>query len=405
MRATIMTGRLVSRQGAVCAAVAVLAAASAAAGLRGLAVRGPDRPDAAAAFFAASRHDFGKVSRGERLRYRFRFTNRGAEPLRVERVTTSCGCVASWSTHRVVPPGKSDAIVVELKTHGLRAPARLHKVVGVDFVQGDRPLHVRLAVLANLRPDVTVRPEQLALKRSASGGTDRCELTIRRDMLPVAAFAKLRLAPPAPYYTLNELVRTENELRIAVCLRRDRAPTYPRALEVQYQAHGRREAVRVPVVRLESTEGIAVVPCSYFVSVDRAGSSADLRRRTTRELHLRARDGRDVAIDEISLKKPDEDNPFSWQVVPGAPGTFRVWLDHLPAGKNLAASGLVVSYHQRRAGTHGQVTLNAYVLIGNKGKSRRSQAAASPPPRNVAGIGDPQHAERSPATLWGGVGA
>ncbi|MFV1981837.1 MAG: hypothetical protein ACC655_11840, partial [Rhodothermia bacterium] len=28
----------------------------------------------------------------------------------------------------------------------------------------------------------------------------------------------------------------------------------------------------------------------------------------------------------------------------------------------------------------------------------------APPPRNVAGIGYPQHAERSPATLWRGVG-
>jgi len=34
-----------------------------------------------------------------------------------------------------------------------------------------------------------------------------------------------------------------------------------------------------------------------------------------------------------------------------------------------------------------------------KATSKRSQAAACPPPRNVAGRGYPQHAERSPATL------
>ena len=35
--------------------------------------------------------------------------------------------------------------------------------------------------------------------------------------------------------------------------------------------------------------------------------------------------------------------------------------------------------------------------------SKRSQAGACPPPRNVAGIGYPKHAEQSPATLWGGA--
>jgi hypothetical protein len=40
-------------------------------------------------------HSFGHVPRGPELQYNFKFTNKGASVLKIERVQTSCGCTGA----------------------------------------------------------------------------------------------------------------------------------------------------------------------------------------------------------------------------------------------------------------------------------------------------------------------
>ena len=56
--------------------------------------------------FEETTHDFGKIIRGEKLRYKFKFKNVGNADLVISRVSTSCGCTASHYPKKPVKPGE-----------------------------------------------------------------------------------------------------------------------------------------------------------------------------------------------------------------------------------------------------------------------------------------------------------
>lgn len=58
-------------------------------------------------------HDFGRFNEADgSVKYEFKFTNNGATPLVVNRVTASCGCTTPDWTKQPIMPGKSGTIVV-----------------------------------------------------------------------------------------------------------------------------------------------------------------------------------------------------------------------------------------------------------------------------------------------------
>ena len=62
--------------------------------------------------FEKKTHDFGRFNEdGGSVRYEFTFTNNGATPLVINRVTASCGCTTPDWTKQPIMPGKSGTIV------------------------------------------------------------------------------------------------------------------------------------------------------------------------------------------------------------------------------------------------------------------------------------------------------
>jgi hypothetical protein len=57
-------------------------------------------------------HDFGKMEQGEIVKYSFHFKNVGEAPLRINRVSTSCGCTVGKYPHEPVKPGEEADIDV-----------------------------------------------------------------------------------------------------------------------------------------------------------------------------------------------------------------------------------------------------------------------------------------------------
>ncbi len=68
--------------------------------------------------FEKTEHDFGRIIQGERLVYRFRFTNSGSEDLLISNVSTSCGCTVGKYPQEPIAPGKSGDIEVSFDSAG-----------------------------------------------------------------------------------------------------------------------------------------------------------------------------------------------------------------------------------------------------------------------------------------------
>ena len=60
--------------------------------------------------FEVLEHDFGKIIRGEKVSYSFKFTNIGGADLVISKVSTSCGCTVSKYPKDPVKPGETEYI-------------------------------------------------------------------------------------------------------------------------------------------------------------------------------------------------------------------------------------------------------------------------------------------------------
>lgn len=74
---------------------------------------------AATMVFTETVHDFGSVPEGPQLEYNFKFVNKGSTPLKIEKVTTSCGCTAATTNGKEeYGKGEEGSIHVSFNTRG-----------------------------------------------------------------------------------------------------------------------------------------------------------------------------------------------------------------------------------------------------------------------------------------------
>lgn len=65
-----------------------------------------------------NKHDFGNVQEGKYYVATIKITNEGDGDLEIKNVTTTCGCTAALVTDKIVKPGKTTIMKVELDTSG-----------------------------------------------------------------------------------------------------------------------------------------------------------------------------------------------------------------------------------------------------------------------------------------------
>jgi len=56
--------------------------------------------------FPETEHDFGKIIRGEKVSYSFKFTNVGGRDLLITKVKSSCGCTVTEYPKEPIKPGE-----------------------------------------------------------------------------------------------------------------------------------------------------------------------------------------------------------------------------------------------------------------------------------------------------------
>ena len=68
--------------------------------------------------FDKSSYDFGKITRGDKVTYDFKFTNTGKSPLIITNAVASCGCTTPNWPKTPVAPGESALISVQFNSTG-----------------------------------------------------------------------------------------------------------------------------------------------------------------------------------------------------------------------------------------------------------------------------------------------
>ncbi|MBN1612499.1 MAG: DUF1573 domain-containing protein [Polyangiaceae bacterium] len=110
--------------------------------------------------FAATTHDFGKVSEGENVKFAFKVTNKGKAPLTIDNVRTSCGCAAATPKDKTIAPGASSEIAVSFDTRG--RPGKNRKVITVSS-NDPTAATSRLEITANVEPTLAFEARHVRL--------------------------------------------------------------------------------------------------------------------------------------------------------------------------------------------------------------------------------------------------
>ena len=68
--------------------------------------------------FTETKHSFGTIKEGEKVKHAFKFKNTGSNPLIISDAIASCGCTVPSYPKEPIPPGGEGEIVVEFNSAG-----------------------------------------------------------------------------------------------------------------------------------------------------------------------------------------------------------------------------------------------------------------------------------------------
>lgn len=94
-------------------------------GVFAFAACGSGQPDIAV---AATRHDFGPVKQGEVATAEIPLRNAGKSDLKIEAVSTSCGCTSAEVQPQIIPPGTEGRLLIRYDSgaHPDSGPVQRH---------------------------------------------------------------------------------------------------------------------------------------------------------------------------------------------------------------------------------------------------------------------------------------
>ncbi len=133
--------------------------------------------DWARKMFKEFSHDFGTVVRGEEVEYRFEIENVYEEDMRIESVTSSCGCTKATVTKNVLKTWEKAEIIAKFDTMAFSGPrsARL-------TVRFGRPYNaeVYLDVKGTIRTDTAILPGMINFGTFSDPAVAKQTITVTR---------------------------------------------------------------------------------------------------------------------------------------------------------------------------------------------------------------------------------
>lgn len=158
--------------------------------------------------FEGTRHDFGAVPRGSIVVHQFRWRNATTKCLEVCEIQSSCSCVRAQAFPRVLEPGESGSIEVEMDTRQFVGT----KSVEVQVRMEPGPRLVTLQVCAQSRPEVSVSPGNIRFAAQQPVGILERSLDI--EYLGVLDWQIVEIRNPYPFLSarLEPLYRRSGEV-------------------------------------------------------------------------------------------------------------------------------------------------------------------------------------------------
>jgi hypothetical protein len=152
--------------------------------------------------FAEPIYDFGTVEQGEKVMHLFRFTNKGQQDLRIERVKTTCGCTAVVLSVDLIKPGEEGTVSTTFDTTRYTG----EKVRTVTVYSND-PVHpvTTLTLQGEITQDITAEPTQLYLGRVRRGEEVTRTVEIFYNAEKPVTIVKVENTNPAVYVRVEEI--------------------------------------------------------------------------------------------------------------------------------------------------------------------------------------------------------
>jgi hypothetical protein len=110
--------------------------------------------------FATKEPNFGRVRRGEMVKYTYNFTNTGDQVLHVLNVQPGCGCTHAGEWTKVVEPGKAGGIPIQLNTANFQGDVIKFVTVSTDDKSIPNGI-VQLLLKGNIWAPLEVNPQFL----------------------------------------------------------------------------------------------------------------------------------------------------------------------------------------------------------------------------------------------------
>lgn len=169
----------------------------------------------------STKHDFGTVPRGTQLKHAFTMKNIYKVPLEITEVKPSCGCLTYTMSTKVIPPGETATLNINMD--GTRFNG--HKIITVRVTVGPEYVSsATLTVTANARFDVTFTPSEIDFGLVQRGQTPTKSIDVEYFGGQAWQVSEIVKTASCPFDLKVEDLKGRRGYRIFATLRADAQP-------------------------------------------------------------------------------------------------------------------------------------------------------------------------------------
>lgn len=163
--------------------------------------------------FETQRFEMGVIANNELAHREMKVYNRGTAPLRITRVTTSCGCTTGKMRNSVIPPGGTG--ILEITVDPARIPG-FYAVKTLTLYNDDpkNPIPT-LQVVTHVEPETEIIPSRIELGDLAHGTGAEAVVHIRQLQEKPMKFSTVTLRQRTPYIEAKLEEVPEDEWQVA----------------------------------------------------------------------------------------------------------------------------------------------------------------------------------------------
>lgn len=134
-------------------------------------------------FFPETKHAFGKVFIGEKVKHKFKFVNKGDAILHIREITTACECTGTKPGKWHIAPGEEEELTVSFSPDESNSLGKTVKFVYVYTNDPDTPKS-KLRFTVNVRKDIVYNPQGFELGYVALGNAGTKRIVFKSKLNP-----------------------------------------------------------------------------------------------------------------------------------------------------------------------------------------------------------------------------